>query len=94
MRSLKGSHVYALCRRASPDLQKIRNTTVIEGFDVSEDSIIKQLHECREIPESLDVVIANAGIFEKSHSYFNSIESTEPLMNEFNTNSLGNILYY
>ena len=86
-----GSHVFALCRQASSALQELKNTTILEGFDVSQDEIIKKLQSSKEIPESLDIVIANAGIFEKSHSYFNTIDSTEPLMKEFNTNSLGNL---
>ena len=46
-----------------------------------------QLRECKEIPQALDIVIANAGVLERNS--FDEIESTEGLMKQFNTNSLG-----
>ena len=83
----RGDTVFAACRKSSPDLISIKNTTVLEGFDVSDDSVITKLAECSELPEKLDVVIANAGVLIANN--FNSLSNTESLMAQFNTNSVG-----
>ena len=83
----QGATVYALCRKASAELREVKNTTVLEGFDVSNDGVMAQIRECKELPNTLDIVIANAGVLERNS--FNEIQSTESLMKQFNTNSLG-----
>merc|ERR1711973_263955 len=83
----QGATVYALCRKASAELREVKNTTVLEGFDVSNDGVMAQIRDCKELPNALDIIIANAGVLERNS--FNEIQSTESLMKQFNTNSLG-----
>ena len=81
-----------MCRKASAELREVKNTTVLEGFDVSNDGVMAQIRDCKELPNALDIIIANAGVLERNS--FNEIQSTESLMKQFNTNSLGEKLGY
>ena len=81
-----------MCRKASAELKEVKNTTVLEGFDVSKDGVMAQIRDCKELPNALDIIIANAGVLERNS--FNEIQSTESLMKQFNTNSLGKKLGY
>ena len=81
-----------MCRKASAELREVKNTTVLEGFDVSNDGVMAQIRDCKELPNALDIIIANAGVLERNS--FNEIQSTESLMKQFNTNSLGEKLEY
>jgi len=83
----RGDTVFAACRKTSPDLSAVKNTTILEGFDVSNDSVISKLADCSELPEKLDVVIANSGIL--INNDFNSLNNTDGLLTQFNTNSVG-----
>lgn len=83
----RGDSVFALCRNMSDDLKKVENTTVLEGFDVGQDSVISKLIECKELPDKFDVVVANAGVLEREN--FDSIATTDTMMKQFNVNSLG-----
>lgn len=83
----RGDSVFALCRKPSSELSAIKNTTVLEGFDVSTDSIIGKLMESTELPDNLDVVIVNAGILIRTN--FDSLSSTEAIISQFNINSVG-----
>ena len=59
----------------------------MEGFDVGQDSVISKLIECEELPDKFDVVVANVLIFERES--FDSIATTDTMMEQFNVNSLG-----
>ena len=59
----------------------------MEGFDVGQDSVISKLIECKELPDKFDIVVANVLIFEREN--FDSIGTTDTMMEQFNVNSLG-----
>merc|ERR1712048_447319 len=79
--------VYAGCRKASSDLNQISGVKVVEGIDISNDSVIKTLKNCSILPEKLDGVICNSGVL-KSTPY-ESLDNTQSLIDQFNVNSVG-----
>src|SRR5690606_38978164 len=56
----RGDTVFALCRKSSPELEKM-GVTVIAGVDVSDRSVPEMLGEALQ-DISLDILINNAGI--------------------------------
>lgn len=57
-------HVYALCRKASPELSQLDNVTIIDGFDVGNlASIQAGIAKC---PDHIDILINNAGILQRT----------------------------
>merc|ERR1712176_487457 len=83
----RGDSVFALCRKSTEDLSSVKNVTVLEDFDVANDTIIKKLKGCSVFPDNFDVVIANAGVLVRND--FESLDDTESLIKQFTTNSVG-----
>ena len=61
----RGENVHALCRQSSETLQSV-GCRVIEGVDVSKDSIVETLAD--RVPcQTIDILIHNAGILRSEH---------------------------
>ena len=88
----RGDNVYALCRQESAELREIPNTTILTGFDVSNDKIMADLKATVNLPAKLDIVVANAGVANLKENFHN-LKNTEDVLTQFNTNALGSGLY-
>ena len=84
----RGDNVYALCRQESAELREIPNTTILTGFDVSNDKIMADLKATVKLPAKLDIVVANAGIANLKENFHN-LKNTDDVLAQFNTNALG-----
>lgn len=79
----KGDEVIALCRQASPELQKL-GVQIIEGVDVkNEASLLKVTQNLQG--KTIDVLINNAGIYLNDNLDF----SFEKIQEQLQVNALG-----
>ena len=85
----KENMVFAICRKPSPELQKLDNVKIISDIDVGEfDSIKNAISQC---PARIDILINNAGIL-KRVSFEEIGDSIEDISEQFKINSLAPLL--
>jgi len=81
----RGDVVYAVCRKASPDLLALKNVHVIDGIDVTQDQDLITLQGALK-NVTLNVLINNAGIMsEETLGYINFSD----VLQQFNVNAVG-----
>jgi NAD(P)-dependent dehydrogenase (short-subunit alcohol dehydrogenase family) len=80
----RGDHVIALCRKVSPELEKL-GVRVFEGVDVTDsvalESVSRSLRDAK-----IDLLINNAGIFEQES--FDDLDFDQ-IRQQFEVNALG-----
>jgi len=81
----RGDIVYAVCRKASPDLLALKNVHVIDGIDVTQDQDLITLQGALK-NVTLNVLINNAGIM--SEETLGDINFSDVLQ-QFNVNAVG-----
>ncbi len=81
----RGDVVYAVCRKASPDLLALKNVHVIDGIDVTQDQDLITLQGALK-NITLNVIINNAGIM--SEETLGDINFSDVLQ-QFNVNAVG-----
>mgnify|MGYP000134851711 FL=1 len=81
----RGDVVYAVCRKASPDLLALKNVHVIDGIDVTQDQDLITLQGALK-NVTLNVFINNAGIM--SEETLGDINFSDVLQ-QFNVNAVG-----
>ncbi len=81
----RGDVVYAVCRKASPDLLALTNVHVIDGIDVTQDQDLITLQDALK-NVTLNVLINNAGIM--SEETLGDINFSDVLQ-QFNVNAVG-----
>lgn len=75
--------IYALCRKASPELKKLR-LKYIENIDVSNENDLRKV--ASELPSGIDLIVHVSGIAKADN-----LENTSPeqIMHMFNVNTMG-----
>ncbi|TGL76333.1 SDR family oxidoreductase [Leptospira yasudae] len=81
----KGDQVFALCRKSSPDLVKIKPTRILEGVDVLNSNSIRSLSS-KLLDTKIDILINNAGILIPDN--LQSLDE-ENVFTQFLVNALG-----
>ncbi len=83
----EGNRVFALCRKASPELKKL-SAEVIEGCDVTSLPSLQKI--AREIAGvQFDLLICNAGVLNDEQMMKLEEADFESMLYQFNVNSLG-----
>lgn len=90
--------VYATCRKENRDLQNLahdyQNLTVIPDIDVAQDKIIDFFEKSKVLPQTLDLVIFNSGVFYPEPTF--SVESIDfaTSLDIYNVNAHGPMRCY
>lgn len=86
-----GDHVYALCRRATPELSKTK-AMIVENVDVKNLASLEKASKLVESP--IDILINNAGIMKNEDVDSLDQEAFDSMIEQFDVNALGPMRAY